>query len=247
LLHAGFDYSDQLMGKPARPAVWSHRGRLDRDDAFTENTVAAFEAASAAGVDGIELDAWRTLDGAWVVQHDQHCSAGPLDLITRADVPEPIPELADALAACRVGTINVELKVPPEASPAQAHRLGEEIAAVLADLSSGGSVGDLVLSSFSTDAAEAALFSAPDLRVSLLVEKGAPHVGLSSVARASYWGIHLLHSVLGAADVAELHRDGLKVAAWTVDEPSEVQRLAAAGADVLICNEALLALEILSR
>lgn len=235
---------DQLMGTTEhRPAIWSHRGRVYRDDAARENTVAAFERASAAGVDGIELDVWKTADGAWVVHHDQYCDAGPLDRIGGADVPDFVPTFAAALAACRVGTVNVELKVPPEASPTEAARLGHELSIVLAERGAGRGPS-LVLSSFSAPAVEAALASAPDLRAGLLVEAVSATFRVPE-GGARYWGLHVLHSVLTAGEVTAFHRNGLKVVAWTVDEPAEMHRLAIAGVDVLISNQPALALEVL--
>jgi len=206
--------------------------------------VEAFEAASRGGVDGIELDVWQTSDGAWVVHHDRSCAAGPLDHLRRAEVPAGVPELADALAACRVEVVNVELKVPPEAGPAETGRLGEELAAVLSSFAARGSGPELVLSSFSAPAAGAALRSSPNLRVGLLVEVFTP--GQAVVEEGlGYWGMHVDHSMLGANDIAVIHRAGLQAVAWTVDEPDEMRRLAAARVDVLICNEAALALQVL--
>ena len=49
-------------------AMWGHRGATGR---ARENTVAAFQAAVAAGADGVELDVRRAADGRLVVHHDE--------------------------------------------------------------------------------------------------------------------------------------------------------------------------------
>lgn len=227
--------------RPARPAVWSHRGRVGPADGFQENTVAAFQAASATGADGIELDVWRTLDGQWVVHHDRNSVAGPLDALARSEVPAGIPSLGDALSACSVGTVNVELKVPPEATPAEAAALGEELAGSLALAGGPLPLNRLVLSSFSADAAGAALGAVPALRVGLLVE-AAVAGEWAAAAAAGYWALHVPYEVLGPAEVAAVHDHGLYVVAWTVDEPAHMERLVGAGVDVLITDTPLVAL-----
>lgn len=51
----------------AAPLCWAHRGH---SAAFPENTMPAFEAAAAAGADGVELDVTLSADGRLVVIHD---------------------------------------------------------------------------------------------------------------------------------------------------------------------------------
>ncbi|MFT5207683.1 MAG: glycerophosphoryl diester phosphodiesterase [Candidatus Omnitrophota bacterium] len=49
--------------------VYAHRGaRLEA----TENSLEAFRLAAELGVDGIETDVQRTVDGAWVLMHDDY-------------------------------------------------------------------------------------------------------------------------------------------------------------------------------
>jgi len=222
-------------GGPPLTEVWSHRGRVAPGDAAAENTVAAFAAASAAKVDGIELDVWLTLDGVWVVHHDQRCGAGELDHLRRADVPRSIPDLCEALAACSVETVNVELKVPPTADRSEARRLGGELGqymslpGILA-----ATVSRLVVSSFSREAAGAVL--ATGATTGLLLEATPTGPELVSLAREGYWAAHLEHSHLGARDVTAIHEAGLRAVAWTVDGENDIARLARQGVDVLISN-----------
>ena len=60
--------------------------------AHRENTLAAFEAAVAAGADMVELDVWRSADGGAAVIHDptlkriwlMRSTAHSLDAVTEA-------------------------------------------------------------------------------------------------------------------------------------------------------------------
>src|SRR5438132_7158722 len=78
-------------------ALWGHRGAAA---SVRENTVAAFEAAVAAGADGVELDVRRAADGRLVVHHDE----------LPPELPPWVPTLDEALDACGDLLVNVELK-----------------------------------------------------------------------------------------------------------------------------------------
>jgi glycerophosphoryl diester phosphodiesterase len=217
--------------------VWSHRGRVLPGDEVDENTVAAFCRASAAGVAGIELDVWLTLDGAWVVHHDRRCVAGDIDRLRRCDVPPVIPGLSDALAACAVETVNVELKVPPAAGRAEAGRLGRGLARYLtAEISTAEVTRRVVLSSFSKDAVDAALGCRAELPAALLLGAAPTQVEVATLARQGYWAANVEHTKLGPQQVAMVHEAGLWVVAWTVDRQADIARLAQQGVDVLISN-----------
>ncbi|MFV8833671.1 glycerophosphodiester phosphodiesterase family protein [Aquisalimonas sp.] len=76
------------------PRIIAHRGVAR---SYPENTLAAFEAAVAAGADGIELDIQLTADGVPVVLHDPSLQRttgvdGDVNRLTAAAV--------DALSAC---------------------------------------------------------------------------------------------------------------------------------------------------
>jgi glycerophosphoryl diester phosphodiesterase len=114
-----------------RPMVVAHRGATDR---APECTLAAFEAAVAAGADAIELDVQLTADGVPVVIHDERLDrttsatgavrAHTWEQIARLDAGswfdaafagEPVPRLADvvAWAHARDVLLLVELKTSP--------------------------------------------------------------------------------------------------------------------------------------
>lgn len=105
------------MSKPA--LILGHRGL---SSSHLENSMAAFRAALAAGLDGFELDVQPTRDGVCAVLHDEDLSrtangSGLLRQMKAAELPplkngEPLPRLADVLDL-PARLINVELKGEP--------------------------------------------------------------------------------------------------------------------------------------
>ena len=228
--------------------VWSHRGRVAGRPGITENTPEAFVSAAAAGVEGVELDTWRTLDGAWVVHHDRSTARGDLDRLQAADVPE-VPDLEAVLGACEVTTVNVELKVAEEATAAEAANLGRGLGRWLTRWSSsraqeeGGASPRLVVSSFSEAALAAARAAgrpgaggaAYATGLLLTAPPGPEH--LRELAASGDWAVHVLHEALDERAVRACHDLGLAVVAWTVDEEADASRLIGAGVDVLITDD----------
>jgi glycerophosphoryl diester phosphodiesterase len=115
---------------------FAHRGL--HGDGITENTLAAFEAAAAAGV-GVELDVRSTADGVPVVFHDADLDrlagrAGLLDELSHAELAtvrledgDAIPTLEEALRVLATTPTMVELKTvaprPGDLEPAVARLL----------------------------------------------------------------------------------------------------------------------------
>jgi glycerophosphoryl diester phosphodiesterase len=56
--------------------------------------------------------------------------------------------------------------------------------------------------------------------------------------------LHPHASLVTEALVTEAHRAGLAVAAWTVNDPSELERMARAGVDTVITDDVPLALSL---
>ncbi len=104
---------------PPRPLLLGHRGL---SASHLENSMEAFRAALAAGMDGFELDVQPTRDGVCAVLHDEELSrtargSGLLRQLKAAELPllkngEPVPRLADVLEL-PARLINVELKGEP--------------------------------------------------------------------------------------------------------------------------------------
>ena len=101
------------------PMILGHRGYSAR---HLENSLEAFQAALAAGMDGFELDVQPALDGVCLVMHDEGLArtaqgSGILRKMTSTELPrlqngEAIPRLSEVLAL-PARLVNVELKGEP--------------------------------------------------------------------------------------------------------------------------------------
>lgn len=93
------------------PWIIAHRGATL---IAQENTIAAFAAALALGVDGVELDVRRTRDGVLVVHHDATVQDQAIAQLTWAElqaIAPHIPPLDAVLAVCGDRLwVDVELK-----------------------------------------------------------------------------------------------------------------------------------------
>lgn len=215
----------------------AHRGA---SAAFPENTPAAFRGAAALGADAVELDARRTADGAVVVHHDAVVpGVGAIVEHTAASLRRLapwVPTLAEALEACAGMWVDVEVKnspADPDWDPED-----ELVDRVLEAIRDGGRPA--VLTSFNRATINRARAEQPELPTGWLVET-APL--LPAVARAAAEGHAFLlphHSQLrgdaAAAAVARARQEGIGLITWTVDDPAEGRRLAAAGLGGIVTN-----------
>jgi glycerophosphoryl diester phosphodiesterase len=125
--HNGRDSRQRKFGpsapKPDHPLeshmlVLAHRGCHDE---VPENTMQAFAAAAASGVDGIETDVRVSADGFAVLIHDRVLAGRPVTALTRAEIKDcighEVPTLDDALLAFPDLYWNVEIKTRAAIEP----------------------------------------------------------------------------------------------------------------------------------
>jgi glycerophosphoryl diester phosphodiesterase len=216
-----------------------------------ENTVEAFAAARGVA-DGVEMDVRRCADGTLVVHHDAVVGdIGPIDKLRRSELPQWVPHLSDALAACRDLLVNVEVKSDTEGP---AHDPQERCATAAARVCAGAIPGlgpaAIVLSSFSLPALLAARKETPELPLGWLCGTEAFLDLPSRLEMAVAHGlaaIHPLHLLIDSALIRDAHNAGLLVRAWTVDDPERVAELAVLGVDAVITNDVPAALKALGR
>lgn len=230
-----------------KPKIIAHRGASAQ---APENTMAAFQLALDQQADGIELDVMLTADQQVVVIHDDtvdrttngsgRVAGMTLEEIRSLDAGggEKVPTLPEVLD--QFGgkfLINIELKnytsifdsLPLRvAHLIQAHHLVEQV----------------LISSFNP-------FNLPRVRNHL---PGA-HLGLITQPRQAqkwiwrlfkYDALHPHYADVDAVLVSALHARSRQVNVWTVDEPEEMQRLAALEVDGMITNDPQKALEVLA-
>ncbi len=196
-----------------------------------------------AGADMVELDVWRTTDGALVIYHDDRLPGHDLPVAKSAwsslrHVALPfgarLPQLADALSLMR-GHIPVNVEIKHGAALPDTLRLIRDL----------GMKDDIILSSFDLPAMYAAAELAPEIRRALIMgtESLAPCVRFREAfpfwalhqARAGYW--HAGAPLVGPNLVSALHDQGVKVNVWTVNEPALGARLLGDGVDGLFTDQ----------
>jgi glycerophosphoryl diester phosphodiesterase len=213
-----------------------------------ENTLAAFRRAVAIGAPMIELDVQLTRDEEVVVIHDwtvdrttdgrgrvhdatlaeiRRLDAGAwFDASTRG---ERVPTLGEVLAAVPIA-VNVELK------PVGDDGLERRAFAVV---EAAGATGRVVFSSFDPGALDRLRRHAPGAALAVLWDDasagGSDEASMGAAVRwAERVGARALHvrkDCVTPAAMAVARAAGLPVRAWTVNDPADSTRLAAAGVE----------------
>jgi glycerophosphoryl diester phosphodiesterase len=215
-----------------RPLIIAHRGDAR---AGAENSLAAFAAALADRVDGIELDLHRTRDGVAVVHHDPvpAASVGDPGLAGR-----PFGELDAADVArfrhadgSRIPTLEAVLDLVGDRATLYCELKGagavEAVAPLLAQHR-----GPCAMHAFDHRAVLEAARLAPGVPRGILVMSRL--VDTWGALRAAH-ATTLWPSVefVDADLLQELHSRGGSVIAWTVNEATQGQTLTALGVDGL--------------
>ena len=244
---------------PSRPLVLGHRG-ASHD--HPENTIVAFRAAMQQGADGVELDVMRCGSGEVVVVHDdtlerlapgqagaeQLVRETPLGELRRFDLGggERIPTLDAVFRALGPqALVNVELKSASLRRTTDYLRLPLDdglAMAVVKVLERAGRLsgsGLTLVSSF--DPFQLLRFQSASrgiVPLGYLFEAGQS-VRTRELYRLPLWSLAAVHPEAKLVDGPALRtwrQRGLRVNAWTVDNPSEIAALAALGVEAIITN-----------
>jgi len=201
-----------------------------------ENTLASIKKAVTLGVDFVELDVQATKDRRLVIFHDRRVdrltigkgAVAELNLIDLRRLLLPgghaIPTLEDALKAAegKVGVM-LELKVPGLVEPA------------LEILKRSGFAGPVIVASFFHHELLHLRRLRPTAQtLALLVGQPITPAGFALEAKATHVGIAF--DTLDKAYVETLRAAGLQVFAFTVNDPTDIQRIAAFGVDGIISD-----------
>lgn len=239
------------------PVVFGHRGA---SAAFRENTVEAFTGAATLGADGVELDVRVTADGVAVVHHDPVVTERDLVIAraTSTELPDWIPTLADALAACetpgarsgRPLAVNVEIKSSadePGFDPGYA-----AIPGIVAVVASALGPERALVSSFDPGALAAVRAASAELGADLPTALLSFDLrDLDAVLDRAVAGGHVAvnpwDGFVTEALVAGARARGLAVYPWTVDDPERIEQLCALGVDGIITNVPDLCAHVIDR
>jgi glycerophosphoryl diester phosphodiesterase len=249
VVRAGLSRDYPFFDNGGLPIAFAHRGgALTGDNVGLENSMVAFQAAVSLGYRYLETDVHATGDGVLLAFHDHTLDRVTDRRGTIAELPyaevrkariggrEPIPLLADLLAAWPTVRVNVDCKsasaVAPlvrvigeqraaarvcvaSFSPRRLHalrrRLGPGVATAL------GSVGVVALRFLPTDALRR-----------LILRGGAQ----AAQVPVRHRGI----AVATPSLIARAHALGKQVHVWTVDAPAEMERLLDLGVDAIITD-----------
>jgi glycerophosphoryl diester phosphodiesterase len=213
-----------------RPSIIAHRGASGYE---YENSRAAFRRAVMLDADGVELDVHATRDGALLVHHDAELPGlGPIARLALAECAgarlrngETVPQLGEVLELLAGLDVWIEVKtLAPSNDPA-----------LFAALDAGPEPGRYAVHAFDHRIVRRLCRARPSLPVgalmaSYLIDCVAP---LRDAGATTLWQeAHLIDQEL----VDRVHDAGLRIVAWTVNDPGEAARLAQLGVDGLCGN-----------
>jgi glycerophosphoryl diester phosphodiesterase len=202
-----------------RCLVIAHRGAWGTGvpNAPEENTLEAFDAAIALGVDMIELDVRRTSDGQLVVFHDARVKrvptgSLPYDALKTKHTKERPPLLQDVLELTKDRiAINLEIKETGYT---------EDTIALLRPFG----LERCLVSSFLDDVVREAKTLAPQLRTGLLIGAGFRRALATRLPAANADCLILHRRLADATALAKAAAAGVPCVIWTVNAPRALDR-----------------------
>lgn len=253
----------RVVAAAAKPLVAAHRGG---SLLWPENSLTAFRNALALNVDFLETDVHLTADGEVVIVHDPTLERtttgqGPVSAMSKtalaavrlkaldgAPTADGVPTLAsllDLVAPARAGLL-LEIKV--DADRRRYPGIEEK---VLEPVKARGLLDRIPIMGFQPETIRRVRELEPRAQTVLLVTRAyveRQRAGVKDVVRwtaesgAAILGIQ--HSALDAKLVAAAHEARIRVAAWTVNEESDIRRAINLGADVVISDRPDLAMKL---
>lgn len=221
------------------PLIVAHRGapraEAPGNPAPAENTLAAFRRARHLGADWVELDVRLTVDQARAVHHDAALPDGRVICeIAAADLPDAVPLLAAALAACEGLGVNVEIKSSPDEPDFRDDRGAAD--AVVADLD-GVDRARLLVTSFDLAMVDRVRTLDPSLPTGLLAfELADPARAVEVAAERGHVAINPWDPFVDEAFMALARDAGLAVNVWTVNDPDRMRELVDLDVDAIITD-----------
>lgn len=226
---------------PTRDEVQAHRGA---SAVAPENTIAAFKAAAEQGARWVELDVALLADDTLVVIHDDSVDRttsgkGSLGALTHADVAkldagawfdakyagERLSTLAEVIKA--LGEFGLSANV--EIKQHKHHKsLDQLVRAVQADINKRDPKTKIMISSFDPEALKAMHALEPDLEMAMLWGR-PPGDWADKLKAIPATTIHMHYKALSIGMLEETSKNGIKVRAWTCNNPVELVSFWGAG------------------
>ena len=239
------------IGKLPIPVFIAHRGYSAR---YPENTLAAFEAAIAAGAHMIELDVTLSKDRQLIVIHDETVDrttdgtgavkALTLEQLSRLDAgswfdarfhDERLPTLSHVLDAVK-GRLLVNIEIKPEAY--EANGPADAVERQVLDLVREKQLhDDILISCFEWQVLENIRKIDPRIALGLLSEEAADERLIHWHRRIKGFSWHPDYRILNRTQVASLHELGARVFPYAVDGKIDTRNMLAMGVDGLIVDD----------
>lgn len=246
------------------PRVLAHRGLVTRHDhayGIAENSFAAVSAAHAAGAVYVESDCHLTADGTVVLFHDPDLSrvTGDLRLVSEVTTRElellmaergGLITLGQALDSFPETRFNLDVKAAGAADDVgrlvapHAHRVlvtsfsdARRRAALSAALAAGAAIRPATSAGSSTIGR---LLSALAVRSAPLVRRVLDGIDALQVPERQGRLRVVTPRLISAA-----HRNRVEVHVWTVNDPTDMERLVGLGVDGIVTDRADVALGVL--
>jgi glycerophosphoryl diester phosphodiesterase len=238
-----------------KPRVLAHRGLAIE---APENTLLSFESALAAGAGYVETDVHASHDRIAVISHDPDLSrlagrAARIDQLTISELRridlgdgQRLCTLAEALSAFPETRFNIDLK-HDGVIEAAAHAIRRADA-----------IGRVLVTSFSDARRSRAASLLPGVATS-----GGRRTVIRCVAAVSTGRADALQRILAGTSAVQVperagrirvvtprfieavHRAGVEVHVWTVNDPADMARLLDLGVDGLVTDRADLAVKLI--
>ena len=231
-----------------RPLIFAHRGACL---VAPENTLPAFQRAVDLGADGVELDVQYSSDSQLVVIHNPSLDAttngsGRVTSHTLEELRELdagsyfAPEFAGTLIPTLDEVLDLlegKLIVNIEIKALETTTAGIGVDTVNA-VRAHNMQHQVIISSFNPMALRRAKKAGPDIECAILLAPDLPGWTRSGLARR--WsgadGLHPEAPMVDEAYMAQAKRQGLPVRVWTVNDETEMRRLAALKVDAIITD-----------
>jgi glycerophosphoryl diester phosphodiesterase len=226
---------------PDRDEVQAHRGA---SAVAPENTIAAFRAAAEQGARWVELDVALLADGTLVVIHDDSVDRttsgkGNLGTLTRADIaqldagawfdPGFAGERLSTLVETIVALGELGLSANVEIKQHKHHKsLDQLVQAVHKAIGQRRPEMRIMISSFDPEALKAMHAMEPALEMAMLWSE-LPTDWEARLAAIPATTIHLNYKALSVGFLEKARARGVKVRAWTSNDPVELMSFWGAG------------------
>ncbi len=212
-----------------------------------ENTASAFVAAGNRSYFGIETDIYRTSDGHFVCNHDGNAlrvggvhvamESTPWELLREVVLYDTdgthdrydlrLPSLENYISICKKYEKVCVLELKSVFTP-------EETAAFIEIIKQYDYLDHVIFISFHYEDLVHVRAILPDQPCQFLTGDNSDE--LIARLKADRMDIDILHSALTEERIAAMHRAGLTVNCWTVDDSARAEELAAWGVDMITSN-----------